>query len=101
MHSSLKTCRALTSPLTVRLLHSLATAITTRILLGPTTLAHPAPGSQEVSANELARRMVSNELKFQAEDHGHWKYRQEKEESGKKQVKEILETKDGDLASAR
>ena len=50
-----------------------------------------------MSANELARKIVTNELKFQDEDHGHWMYRLEKEESGKKQVQEIVETKDGSL----
>lgn len=81
----------------MRLIHGPAIVIWAIVLLGPTTLAQSAPGSQEVSANELARRVVTNELKFQDEDHDHWMYRQEKEESGKKQVKEIVETKDGDL----
>jgi hypothetical protein len=30
----------------------------------------------------LARRVVTNELKFQAEDHGHWMYRLEKSNPG-------------------
>ena len=51
-----------------------------------------------MSANELARRVVANELKVQDEDHGHWMYRLEKEESGKKQVQEILETNNGSLS---
>jgi hypothetical protein len=51
-----------------------------------------------MSANELARKVVTNELKFQNEDHGHWMYRLEKEESGKKQVQEILETNNGSLS---
>jgi hypothetical protein len=51
-----------------------------------------------MSANELARKVVTNEMKFQTEDHGHWMYRLEKEESGKKQVQEILETNNGSLS---
>jgi hypothetical protein len=51
-----------------------------------------------MSANELARKVVTNELKFQDEDHGHWMYRLEKEESGRKQVQEIVETKNGSLS---
>jgi hypothetical protein len=70
----------------------------TIILLASTTLAQSAPGSQELSANELARRVVVNELKFQDEDHAQWAYRQEKEEAGKKQIKRIIETKDGTLS---
>lgn len=42
--------------------------------------------------------MVTNELKFQDEDHGSWMYRQEKEEFGKREVKEVIETKDGALS---
>jgi hypothetical protein len=48
-----------------------------------------------MSANELVRRVVANELKSQADDHGHWMYRLVKEESGRKQVQEILETNNG------
>ena len=38
-----------------------------------------------MSANELVRKVVTNELKAQDQDHGHWMYRLEKEESGGKQ----------------
>jgi hypothetical protein len=51
-----------------------------------------------MSAGELARKVVTNELKIQDEDHGHWMYRLEKEESGKQQVREILETNSGSLS---
>jgi len=51
-----------------------------------------------MSANELARKVVANELKVQDEDHVRWMYRLEKEESGKKQVQEILETNNGSLS---
>jgi hypothetical protein len=97
MHNWLKTYRAPTSPWAVRLIHSPA-VITIILLLGATTLAQSAPGSPELSAGELARRVVTNELKFQDEDHAQWAYRQEKEEAGKKQIKRIVETKDGALS---
>jgi hypothetical protein len=51
-----------------------------------------------MSANELARKVVTNELKFQAENHDHWMYQLEKEESGVKQVQEIIETNNGSLS---
>ncbi|MGA3055882.1 MAG: hypothetical protein ABSD63_16880 [Candidatus Korobacteraceae bacterium] len=72
--------------------------MTAIILFGSMTLAQSAPGSQEVSADKLARSVVANELKFQDEDHAQWAYRQEKEEAGKKQTKRTIETKDGDLS---
>jgi hypothetical protein len=60
--------------------------------------AHPqsVPSSQ-VSANDLARRVITNELRFQ-DDHTNWMYRLEKEQYGKKQVEEIIETKEGSLS---
>ena len=79
-------------------MHSTATLVATIALLGSTTLAQSAPGNLQLSANDLARRVVTNELKFQDEDHAQWAYRQEKAESGKKQVSRIIETKDGDLS---
>lgn len=98
MHSWLKTRHALMSPVAVRLIHSPAAVIITIILLESTTLSQSSPPNREVSANELAQRVVTNELKFQDEDHGHWMYRQEKEKSGKKQVKEIIELKEDALS---
>ena len=51
-----------------------------------------------MSANELVRKVVTNELKVQHEGHDRWMYRLEKEESGRKQVQEILETNNGSLS---
>src|SRR5260370_16330561 len=51
-----------------------------------------------MEANELARKVVSNELKSQDADHVHWMYRLEKRESDKKQVQEIIQTKYGSLS---
>jgi len=98
MHNWLKTCGELTSRLAVRVMHSPAIFVVTIILLGSMTLAQSAPNSQDLSGNDLARRVIANELKFQDEDHAQWAYRQEKEESGKKQIKRIIETKDGALS---
>jgi hypothetical protein len=69
----------------------------TIILLGSNLISQSDP-EFGMSANELARRVVTNELKFQAEDHGHWMYRLEKQESGRKQVQQILETNNGSLS---
>jgi hypothetical protein len=44
------------------------------------------------------RKVVTNELKIQDENHSRWMYRLEKEESGRKQVQEILETNSGSLS---
>jgi hypothetical protein len=94
MHNWLKMC----CTFAVRVIHSPAAVITAIVLLASTTLAQSPPGSQDMSANELVRRVVANELKFQDEDHAQWAYRQEKEEAGKKKIKRIIETKDGALS---
>ena len=86
------------SPSVVGLLQNPAAVLATIILLGSTALSQSDSGNPEVSAHELARSVVINELKIQDEDHGHWMYRLEKEESGKKQVQEILETTNGSLS---
>jgi hypothetical protein len=98
MNNWIETCCELTSPSVVRLVHSLATVMAIIILLGSTALSQSDPANPEVSANELARKVVTNELKSQNEDHGHWMYRLEKEESGRKQVQEIIETNNGSLS---
>ena len=65
------------------------------ILLSVPARPQSAPSSQ-VSANDLARRVITNELTFQ-DDHTNWMYRLEKEQPGKKRVEEIIETKEGSL----
>jgi len=98
MHSWFRTRCALQSPLAVRLMLWPAIVIETTILLGSSAAPQSDFESRGISANELARKVVTNELKIQAEDHGHWMYRLEKEESGRKQVQEIIETNIGSLS---
>ncbi len=98
MHNRFKTGGAPGSSLVVRLIHGSATVIVTIILLGSNALPQSESERVGMSANELARKVITNELKFQYDDHGHWMYRLEKEESGRKQVQEIVETKNGSLS---
>ena len=96
MNSWLKARCALMSPLAVRLIHSSVALTLTIILLGVCARPQSALSSQ-VSANDLARRVIANELNFQ-DDHTNWMYRLEKEQYGKKRVEEIIETKKGSLS---
>ena len=75
--------------------HSSAVLTLAIILLGVPASPQSVPSSQ-VSANDLARRVITNELKFQ-DDHTNWMYRLEKEQYGKKQVEEVIETREGSL----
>src|SRR6202163_1052630 len=76
--------------------HNSAAITLAIILLGVPARPQSALSSQ-VSANDLARRVIANELEFQ-DDHTNWMYRLEKEQDGKKQVEEIVETKEGSLS---
>ena len=96
MHSWFNTCHALASSLPVRLIPSPVALTLTIVLLGVPARPQSVPSSP-VSANDLARRVVTNELKFQ-DDHTNWMYRLEKEQHGRKQVEEIIETKEGSLS---
>jgi len=80
----------------MRQVHSTAAFTLAIILLGVPASPQSVPSSP-LSANDLARRVITNELKFQ-DDHTNWMYRLEKEQYGKKQVKEIIETKEGSLS---
>jgi len=74
-----------------------ATVLVIIVLLGSATLSQSDSGSLGVPANDLARRVITNELKFQ-DDHTNWMYRLEKEQYGKNQVEELIETKEGSLS---
>jgi len=50
-----------------------------------------------VSAKDLVRAVVANELKPQDGSHGRWMYRVEREEQGKKKTKEVVQTGLGSL----
>ena len=80
----------------MRLIHSPVPVALAIILLSLPARPQSVPSSQ-VSANDLAQRVITNELNFQG-DHTNWMYRLEKEQSGRKQVEEIIETKEGSLS---
>jgi len=96
MHSRFSTCDGLASSLPVTLKRNSVVLTLTIILLGVPARPQSVPNTP-VSANDLARRVVTNELTFQ-DDHTNWMYRLEKEQYGKKQVEEIVETKEGSLS---
>jgi hypothetical protein len=80
----------------VRLIHSPVALTLTTVLLGVPARPQSVPSSP-VSANDLARRVITNELKFE-DDHTNWMYQLEQEQHGRKQVEEIIETKEGSLS---
>lgn len=53
---------------------------------------------KNLSANELARDVIANELRMQDQDHGRWMYEDETVKAGLKETKEVAGTKDGAVA---
>ena len=98
MHSRFKTLRRATRLWAMGLLRTSAAVILTVVLLPSNAVPQSEPEGLGFSANELMRKIVANELKSQDEDHDHWMYRLEKEESGRRQAQEILETNNGSLS---
>src|ERR1700675_4175874 len=66
-----KTCGAPSRQPIVQLLCSAATVLVIIVLLASTTLSQSDSGIPGGSANDLARRVITNELKFQ-DDHTNW-----------------------------
>jgi hypothetical protein len=79
----------------MRQIHNPAAFTLAVILLGIPARPQSVPGGQ-VPANDLARRVITNELRFQ-DDQTNWMYRLEKEQYGKKRVEEIIETREGSV----
>ena len=64
------------------------------LVLPPSAAAQPS----EMPANELVRRVLSNELKAENDDHSHWMFRLQSEApNGTSEVEEVVQAKDGDL----
>jgi len=98
MQNRFKMCRTVYWPLPGRPITDLAIVTLTILLLALNALSQSDPVNPEMSAVDLARKVVTNELNFQDDTHGRWMYRLEKAESGRKQVQEIIETKNGSLS---
>lgn len=56
-----------------------------------------ASADPAISANDLVRAIIANELKAQDGGHGRWMYRVDREEQGKKKAKEVVQTRQGSL----
>ena len=94
MHTWYKTCRTVASPLAARIVSGLVAVV----LLAPNVISQSGSLKTEISAVDLARKVVTNELRIQNEEQSHWMYRLEKEEDGRKEVQKLLETRHGSLS---
>src|SRR5437899_913232 len=74
-------------------------AVTVLIALLPAATAFSQSDSVDrgISANDLARAVVANELKSQDANHSRWMYHLDRDEQGKKKAKEVVQTGQGSL----
>jgi hypothetical protein len=71
------------------------TALAPAVLLA--SLSSSQTANERLPANEFVRPIIANELRAEQYDHSHWALRLETQQSGKAEVREVVETKDGDL----
>jgi hypothetical protein len=64
-------------------------------------VASYAQSGETVTAGETLRRAVEGELRAQANDHSQWTYQVTARDSGKEQVKKVIETTEGDVERLR
>jgi len=50
-----------------------------------------------ISANQLVREVIHNQLQAQIDDQTLWRYRDLKEKGGRSELRQVIETKDGEL----
>jgi hypothetical protein len=85
----------------VRITAQLFVAAITVLVLSVPALPQSAPANDRISAGDLLRKVVNEELNDQRNDHSHWMYEVKSEESGKEKVKLVVESSDGDLDRLR
>lgn len=54
-------------------------------------------GNPQINANQLVREVIHNELQGQIDDQTLWRYRDLKEKDGRSELREVIETKDGEI----
>jgi hypothetical protein len=66
-------------------------------LLASLASTQSEPSAAHQSANDFVRKVITNELKAEDEDHSPWIFRLETENAGRDEIYEVVESKDGDL----
>ena len=74
-----------------------ASLLVSTVCTGQTAARNPKTPPSQIPANQFVRQVIDNEIQAENNDHSHWMLRVESEKSGKAQVKEVVEAKDGDL----
>lgn len=83
--------------MSLRLLRRCALTGLLALLLAVAAFSRSSSVDRAMSANDLARAVVANELKSQDANHRRWMYHVDREEQGKKKAKEVVQTGQGSL----
>ena len=83
--------------MSLRLLGRCALTGLLALLLAVAAFSRSSSVDRAMSANDLARAVVANELKSQDANHRRWMYHVDREEQGKKKAKEVVQTGQGSL----
>lgn len=83
--------------MSLRFLRRCAHAGSIALWLIAAAVGQSASAGPAMSANDLVRAVVANELNAQAAGHDRWMYRAEREEQSKKKAKEVVQTRQGSL----
>jgi hypothetical protein len=67
------------------------------LLIANAAFCQSASADRTISANDMVRAVVANELRSQEANHRNWLYRADREEQGKKKAKEVVQTEQGSL----
>jgi hypothetical protein len=51
----------------------------------------------QADADQLVREVIQNERQAQADDHTYWRYRDLREKDGREELRDVIETKDGEI----
>ena len=72
-------------------------AVALAVSLPFASLSSSQTSDGRLPANQFARQIIDNELQAEKNDRSHWMLRLETRKSGKTEVREVVETKDGDV----
>ena len=67
------------------------------LLLAHHFVVAQSPSRPQLSASDLVKAVIQNELKPSAAPDSRWKYRRDKETDGKQETRQVIETKSGSL----
>ncbi|PYV79781.1 MAG: hypothetical protein DMG96_02860 [Acidobacteria bacterium] len=83
--------------LTISYLRTMSSGVGVLLLLAPCIALAESPSETRISPSDLVKAVIYNELHPPINSDVRWKYRLDKEVTGKQETREVIETKSGSL----